>query len=232
MARVKITKKSEKRKELFPSGVQSNKVGKKKKVKNLAKDLKEGKSQNLGVVKSSLGQSGRNQSSTKITDRTHGTDGLLFAEEDTRKVIFTKDQMENWKPMSEELFDNVAKIIGTSKQFILNKSIGLYYDSVKTAMNLSEKRLLGGLKNLKVPHQQGKRSPQHFEGSAAEDLDKLELHGCELEFKISKQNDACDQLQEDLEKLKACQESSEVHPLLQRDFTPSLKLPKVKKMET
>ncbi|XP_062599333.1 uncharacterized protein LOC134260811 [Saccostrea cucullata] len=231
MARIKITKKSEKRKELFPPVVKSNQISKKKKVKNLAKDSKVRKSSNLGV-KSVLGQSGRDQSSTKIAERTYGTDGLLFDEEDTRKVIFTKEQMESWKPMSEELFDNVAKIIGTSKQFILNKSIGLYYDSVKTAMNLSEKRLLERLKNLKVPHQQRHRSSQYSEGSTAEDLDKLELNGCELEFKISKQNDACDQLHEELDKMKARQESSEVHPLLQGDFTPSLKLSEFKKMKT
>lgn len=227
MARIKKTKKSEKRKELFPPVVKSNQISKKKKVKNLAKDSKVRKSSNLG--KSVLGQSGRDQSSTKIAERTYGTDGLLFDEEDTRKVILTKEQMESWKPMSKDLFDNVAKIIGTSKRFILNKSIGLYYDSVKTAMNLSEKRLLERLKSLKVPHQQRHRSSQYSEGSTAEDLDKLELNGCELEFKISKQNDACDQLQEELDKLKARQESSEVHPLLQGDFTPFLKLSQFKK---
>lgn len=35
---------------------------------------------------------------------------------DTRKVTFTQEQMENWKPLSEETFKNVARTIETAKQ--------------------------------------------------------------------------------------------------------------------
>lgn len=40
----------------------------------------------------------------------------IFHVLDTRKVTFTKEQMENWKPLSEETFKNVARTIETAKQ--------------------------------------------------------------------------------------------------------------------
>jgi hypothetical protein len=41
---------------------------------------------------------------------------IIFFISDKRKVIFTKEQMENWKPMSDELFNSIAETIATAKR--------------------------------------------------------------------------------------------------------------------
>ncbi|XP_048739115.1 uncharacterized protein LOC125653590 [Ostrea edulis] len=227
MAKVK-SKKSVSRKQLFPSGVTTEKVRERnrKHVKVQSTKL---------TVKSSRDQSKKEHipsSTFRSTDNSSvdKTYVLEFDDEDKRKVIFTKEQMENWKPMSEELFDNMAKTIQTAKQLILNRSHGLYHDSVKTAMNTSEKRLLATLEYLKVPLQHGQSISPHSKAFAAKDLDQLELHGCELEFRISKLNKACENLQEDYDKIELNKENSKIHPVLQENFQRSLKLPVYKTM--
>lgn len=226
MAKVKFTKTNQKRKELFP-------VDKKSKVNK--QNSENGKKKKLTKVPANRTKSNIKEQSTvniSTVDKTNATHGLEFDKDDTRKVTFSKEQMENWKPLSEETFKNVARTIETAKQLILNRSHGLYYDSVKSAVDLSEKRVLASLKMLKVPHQHGQKTFQQITGAAAENLDQLELHECELEFRISKQKDACEKLQEELDKIEATMENSQMHPLLQKDFKTSLTLPAYKKWET
>ena len=42
---------------------------------------------------------------------------LIFSfTSETRKVTFTKEQMENWNVMTEERLNDIARIIETAKQ--------------------------------------------------------------------------------------------------------------------
>nr|XP_022342381.1 uncharacterized protein LOC111136078 isoform X2 [Crassostrea virginica] len=197
MAKVKFTKKNlQNRKELFPADKKS-KISKQRSI-NQGKKRKLG---NSSVNRSTKEQS--SQSTISTVDRTGAThkDGPAeYGNDETRKVTFTKEQMENWNAMSEERFNDIARIIGTAKQ------------------------LLAGLKKLRVPHHNPKALTK-FKETTTKNLDQLELHESELEFTISKQTDACEKIQEELARIEATRERSQIHPFLHGHFESSLNLP-------